>query len=192
MGCTIAKYVLWCFDKQCYDRFPIYFIVHNILPILPSITWHSMKKHDLIYIGLKYYRYLHLFVKTFGCNLYLTKFKTKLFYDTFELFIRFFEWIFQIAKTTIWCSPSFHNTLWTFSLFIIPQICWLSFLNFWQHQSHYFDGCYGMGNNSIWIQIFSDFWSLYPVKHSWNYIYHLSLLQALTGFWTSMAHLSLL
>ena len=72
-----------CFDKKWYDRFSIYLIACNIPSVFPVTAWHSIRKHNLVYINHKYVIYLPLLVKVFRCNLHLTKFETRHLYYTF-------------------------------------------------------------------------------------------------------------
>ena len=77
---TIAKYILWCLDKKRYDHLSIYLIAFNIPSVFLIIASHTIRKHGLVYINCKFVNYLPLLVKTFRCNLVLTKFETRHLY----------------------------------------------------------------------------------------------------------------
>ena len=113
---TIAKYVIWCLDKQLYNCFFNHLIACNI--VFPIIPWYFIRDHNLFYIDC----YLLLLLKVFICNLYLTKFKIRHLYYIF-LNPSYDIWTYQIAKSNYLVLTKLH----TFSLLTFPQLFCLFF-----------------------------------------------------------------
>ena len=95
-----------CLDEKQHHCLPIYLIAYNILTVFSIITRHFVRKHDMIKSIVSMSLTCLCFWESLNAISFWPKSKLDIFIKHFWTHHMIFEEKYQVAKSTICCSPS--------------------------------------------------------------------------------------